>query len=52
MNDGRIVQISKFVEKKRDEYGLPPLKPVNINALNTILSATGFTKPEKTEESQ
>jgi heterodisulfide reductase subunit C len=51
MNEGRIVQISKFVEKKREEYGLPPLKPVGISALNTILSATGFTKPEKTEES-
>ena len=51
MNDGRIVQVSKFVEKKREEYGLPPLKPVNIDALNTILSATGFNKPEKTEES-
>ena len=50
--EGRIVQISKFVEKKREEYGLPPLKPVGINALNKILSATGFTKPEKTEVSQ
>jgi len=50
--EGRIVQISKFVEKKREEYGLPPLKPVGIDALNKILSATGFTKPEKTEASQ
>jgi len=52
MNEGRVVSISKFVEKKREEYGLPPLKPVGIEALNKILSATGFTKPEKTEESQ
>jgi heterodisulfide reductase subunit C2 len=52
INEGRIVQISKFVEKKREEYGLPPLKPVSLEALNKILSATGFTKPEKTEESQ
>ena len=50
--EGRIVQISKFVEKKREEYGLPPLKPVGLEALNKILSATGFTKPEKTEASQ
>ena len=50
--EGRIVKISKFVEKKREEYGLPPLKAVNLEALNTILSATGFTKPEKTEESK
>jgi heterodisulfide reductase subunit C2 len=48
--EGRIVQISKFVEKKREEYGLPPLKPVGLDSLNKILSATGFTKPEKTEE--
>ncbi|MCW4014955.1 MAG: 4Fe-4S dicluster domain-containing protein [Candidatus Bathyarchaeota archaeon] len=50
--DGRIVAISKFVEKKREEYGLPPLKPVGVEALNKILTATGFTKPEKTEASQ
>ena len=49
--EGRIVQISKFVEKKREEYGLPPLKPVGIESLNKILSATGFTKPEKKEAS-
>ena len=50
--DGRIVSISKFVEKKRAEFGLPPLKPVALEDLNTILSATGFTKPEKKEASQ
>ncbi|TRO52582.1 4Fe-4S dicluster domain-containing protein [Candidatus Bathyarchaeota archaeon] len=50
--EGRIVQISKFVEKKREEYGLPPLKQVNLQALNKILDATGFTKPEKREASQ
>ncbi|MGD9130071.1 MAG: 4Fe-4S dicluster domain-containing protein [Candidatus Bathyarchaeota archaeon] len=47
--EGRIVQISKFVEKKREEYGLPPIKPVGLEDLNKILTATGFTKPEKTE---
>jgi heterodisulfide reductase subunit C2 len=52
VNDGRIVQISKFVEKKREEYGLPALKPVGLEDLNKILVATGFTKPEKTEASQ
>lgn len=50
--DGRIVAISKFVEKKREEYGLPPLKLVAVEDLNKILSATGFTKPEKKEASQ
>jgi heterodisulfide reductase subunit C len=50
--DGRIVAISKFVEKKREDFGLPPLKTVNIEDLNTILSVTGFIKPEKTEVSK
>ena len=50
--DGRIVAISKFVEKKREEFGLPPLKSVAVEDLNTILSATGYTKPEKKEASQ
>jgi heterodisulfide reductase subunit C len=49
ITEGRIVSISKFVEKKREDYGLPPLKPVGIEALNKILSVTGFIKPEKTE---
>ena len=52
MTEGRIVSISKFVEKKREDYGLPPLKPVGIEALNKILFATGFIKPEKTEASK
>jgi heterodisulfide reductase subunit C len=47
--EGRIVQISKFVEKKREKYGLPPLKPVGLEALIKILSVTGFTKREKME---
>ena len=50
--EGRIVQISKFVEKKREDYGLPPLKPAGVEDLNKILAATGFTKPEKTEASK
>jgi heterodisulfide reductase subunit C len=52
ITDGRIVAVSKFVEKKREEYGLPPLKQLSLEALNTILSATGFTKPVKTEASK
>jgi len=44
MNEGRIVPISKFLEKKRPEVGLPPLKPAGIDALRKILSATGFDK--------
>ncbi|MGQ9507035.1 MAG: 4Fe-4S dicluster domain-containing protein [Candidatus Bathycorpusculaceae bacterium] len=44
MSEGRIVPISKFLEKKRPEYGLPPLKPAGVEAIRKILSATGFDK--------
>ncbi len=44
MSEGRIVPISKFLEKKRADYGLPPLKPTGIEALKKILVATGFEK--------
>lgn len=44
MSEGRIVPMSKFLEKKRADYGLPPLKPPGIEALKKILSATGFDK--------
>lgn len=44
MNEGRIVPMSKFLEKKRADYGLPLLKPTGIEALKKILSATGFDK--------
>lgn len=44
VGEGRLAPISKFLEKKRAEYGLPPLKPANIEALRKILAATGFDK--------
>ena len=44
ISEGRIVPMSKFLEKKRADYGLPPLKPAGIEALRKILSATGFDK--------
>lgn len=50
IRDGRIVPLSKFLEKKRPEVGLPPLKPAGIDALNKILSATGFDKIKKKRE--
>jgi len=52
LNEGRIVQVSKFVGKKRETFGLPPLKPTGIDALRKILSATGFDKLQQKEESQ
>ena len=51
LNDGRIVGVSKFVEKKRPTLGLPPLQPVGMDALKKILAATGFDKlQQKMEE--
>jgi len=42
LNEGRIVPLSKFLEKKRPDLGLPPLKAVGVEALRKILKATGF----------
>jgi heterodisulfide reductase subunit C len=50
MNEGRVAPISKFVEKKRTDFGLPPLKPVDVDALRKILSATGFGKIQQKKE--
>ena len=50
LNDGRIVAVSKFVEKKRPELGLPSLEPTGLDALRKILSATGFDKLTQKEE--
>ena len=44
MAEGRLVPLSKFLEKKRPEIGLPPLKSANMDALRKILCATGFDK--------
>ncbi|MDH7563451.1 MAG: 4Fe-4S dicluster domain-containing protein [Candidatus Bathyarchaeota archaeon] len=52
MSEGKIVPMSKFLEKKRADYGLPPLKPANMDTLRKILSATGFDKLKKKEEPQ
>jgi heterodisulfide reductase subunit C len=50
LNDGRIVKVSKFVEKKRPTLGLPPLQPTGVDALRKILSATGFDKLQLRKE--
>jgi heterodisulfide reductase subunit C len=50
MNDGRIAKVSKFTESKRSTLGLPPLQPTGVEALKKILSATGFDKLQKKEE--
>ena len=52
LNEGRIVKVSQFVENKRPALGLPPLQPTGVEALRKILSATGFDKLKKEEESQ
>ncbi len=50
LNDGRIVNVSRFVENKRPVLGLPPLQPTGVDALRKILSATGFDKLQQKEE--
>jgi len=44
LKEGRIVPMSKFLEKKRSDIGLPPLKPADVYSLRKILAATGFDK--------
>ena len=50
INDGRIAKMSKFMEQKRPDVGLPPLQPTGVEALRKILSATGFDKLQREEE--
>ena len=50
LKDGRIVKVSRFVEKKRPTLGLPPLPPTGVDALRKILSATGFDKLQQKKE--
>ncbi len=51
--DGRIVSVSKFVEKRRTIYGLPPLQPTGVEPLRRILSAVTFGESlEKKEEAK
>ncbi len=50
LEDGRIVKVSEFVEKKRPTVGLPPLRPTGIDALKKILAASKFEVPQKKEE--
>ncbi len=47
LNDARIVEVSRFIEKKRAELGLPALQPTGAEALRKILSATGFEASQK-----
>lgn len=44
MSEGRIVPMSKFLEKKRADYGLPQLKPAGIEALKKMFSAARFDR--------
>ena len=49
-NEGRIVPISKFLEKKRPDLGLPTLKPTGVDALRKILTITKFDKMKQEKE--
>ncbi len=50
MNEGRVVKVSKFVEKKRPTLGLPSLQPTGVDSVRKILSATGFDKLQLKKE--
>jgi heterodisulfide reductase subunit C len=50
LNNGRIVGISKFLEKKRLTLGLPALQPTGVNALRKILAATEVDKLQQKKE--
>ena len=51
VNDARLVKVSRFAEKKRASFGLPPLQPTGVEALRKILLATGFDKLQRKAES-
>jgi heterodisulfide reductase subunit C len=50
IKNGRIVEVSKFIENKRSTIGLPPLQPTGVDALRRILSTTGFDKLQQKKE--
>ncbi len=50
IDEGRIVKVSKFVEKKRPTLGLPALQPTGVDGVRKILSATGFDKLQLKKE--
>jgi heterodisulfide reductase subunit C len=43
ISEGRVVPISSFSLRRRDTYGLPPLKEVGVKTLTKILTSTSFT---------
>jgi heterodisulfide reductase subunit C len=49
-NDGRISKLSRFMERKRSNLGLPAPQPTGIETLQKILSTTGFGKQPNTKE--
>ncbi len=50
LSSGRTVPLSKFMENKRPQIGLPPLKPTGVEALKRIFAATGFDSLQKKKE--
>ncbi len=53
MTAGRVVPVSSFLLRKRETFGLPPLKDTGVKALNKILAGTSFNKiVEKVKEAR
>jgi len=51
VTEGRVVPVSAFTIKSRENLRLPPLRNTGVEALNKILTATSFSKTvEKAKE--
>ena len=49
-DNGRISTLSRFMERKRSNLGLPAPQPTGIEAVRKILSVTGFGKLQNKKE--
>ena len=51
-NNGRISTLSRFMERKRSNLGLPAPQPTGIEAVKKILSVTGFGQIQDKKEKE
>ena len=49
-NEGKLVKVTSFTLKKREAYGLPPLKETDLEAVRGILNETTFGEIVKSLE--
>jgi len=41
-SEGKLVKVAGFTEKQRENFGLPPLKKPDVEAIRAILAETSF----------